>query len=104
MPEPAGQPDRAYGCCELAAVDRSSPCAGGGETDCTLVALHTAAASFAGPGTWLLVGIAPAGTPGRGWSPRTRPRLSAWASLAVIVWSPNVVSISFRVDVCSNGP
>ena len=32
------------------------------------MALHTAAASFAGPGTWLLVGIAPAGTPGRRWS------------------------------------
>ena len=37
---------------------------GGGETDWTLSALQTAAASLAGPGTWLLVGIAPAGTGG----------------------------------------
>ena len=35
---------------------------------------------------------------------RTWPRLWAWASLAVSECSPNVVSISFRVDVCSNGP
>src|SRR5438270_10140519 len=32
----------------------------------TLLALQTAAASFAGPGTWLLLGIAPARTAGRG--------------------------------------
>ena len=31
---------------------------GAGETDCTLVVLHTAAASLAGPETSALVGIA----------------------------------------------
>src|SRR5271165_6648220 len=101
MPEPVGQPDRTYGCgCPGCSPAR----AGGGETDCTLVALQTAAASFAGPGTWLLVGIAPAGTSGRGWSLRTSPRSSALASLAVSACRPNVDSMSFRVEVCSNGP
>jgi hypothetical protein len=35
---------------------------GVGETDWTLAALQNAAASLTGPGTWLLVGTAPAGT------------------------------------------
>ena len=75
-----------------------------GETDWTLSTLHIAAGSLTGPSTWLLVGITLAGTLFRGTRSRTWPRLWAWASLAVSECSPNVVSISFRVDVCSNGP
>ena len=63
-----------------------------------------AAGSLTGPSTWLLVGIAPAGTRCRGERSRTWPRFWAWASRAVSDSSPNVVSISFSVEVCSNGP
>ena len=79
-------------------------CVGGGETDWTLAALHTAAASLAGPGTSLLVGMAPAGTGCRGSRRRTWPRFCALASLAVSGCSPKVDSISLSVEVCSNGP
>jgi hypothetical protein len=55
MPDPVGQPDVAMG----GASEPGPPFrTGSGETDWTLAALHTAAASFAGPGTSLLVGIA----------------------------------------------
>src|SRR5262245_31122268 len=101
MPDPLGQPGRA----NLGAFSGGSPnLAGGGETDWTLAALHTAAASLAGPGTSLLVGIAPSGAPWRGCRSSTSPRFSALASLAVSDCRPNVVSISFSVEQCSNGP
>src|SRR5579859_3032283 len=77
---------------------------GGGDTDCTLDALHTAAASLAGPGTWALVGTVPAGTGGRGQVSSTCPRSCACVSRAVNGCNPNVDSISFSVEVCSNGP
>ena len=46
-------------------------CSGAGETDWTLSALQTAAGSLTGPSTWLLVGMAPAGTGRRGERCRT---------------------------------
>src|SRR5215467_7009156 len=80
------------------------PDVGAGETDWTLAALQTEAASVAGPGTWSLVGMALAGTGlVTGWR-STWPRSLAFASLAVSECSPNVDSIIFSVEVCSNGP
>ena len=55
---------------------------GAGETDWTLSTLQIAAGSLTGPSTWLLVGMALAGTLFRANSLRTRPRLWAFASLA----------------------
>src|ERR1700733_577892 len=102
MPEPVGHPDRG----NIGGVPSGTPnCTGGGETDWTLVALHTAAASLAGPETSLLVGMAPGGTLSRrGKGSRTSPRFIAWASRAVSDCSPKVDSMNFRVEVCSKGP
>jgi hypothetical protein len=103
MPEPVGHPDRGN-TGGLGSSGRPN-CTGGGETDWTLEALHTAAASLAGPGTSLLVGIAPGGTPrARGNCSRTSPRSRALASRAVSDCSPKVDSMNFRVEVCSKGP
>jgi len=77
---------------------------GAGETDWTLAALHTAAASLAGPGTSALVGIVARFTRWQGARSSTSPRLCALASRAVSDCRPNVVSISFSVEACSNGP
>src|SRR5262249_61454334 len=77
---------------------------GAGEVDWTLVALQNAAASSAGPGTWLLVGMAPAGTGRRTRRCRIWPRVMALASRAVSGRSPKGDSISFSVEGCSNGP
>src|SRR5215470_7972111 len=101
MPAPDGDPDRDSA---GAFSGRSPRCTGGGDTDWTLSALQIAAASLTGPMTWLLVGIAPGRTSLRGWRSRTSPRFRALASRAVSDGSPNVDSISFSVDVCSNGP
>jgi hypothetical protein len=61
MPDPVGQPEPTTLAPELGPPFPT----GGGETDWTLAALHTAAASLAGPGTSLLLGMVPAGTGGR---------------------------------------
>jgi len=56
MPAPDGTPEAGT----VAALAGAAPaCTGAGDTDCTLAALQTAAASVAGPGTWLLAGMAP---------------------------------------------
>jgi hypothetical protein len=77
---------------------------GFGDTDWTLEALHTAAASLAGPGTSLLVGITPGSTGWRRSRRRTPPRSRALICLAVSGSSPKVDTISLSVEVCSNGP
>src|SRR5215467_13103351 len=63
IPLPVGYPDcgRRY-----AAVVGLPLDTGEGEVDCALFALQNAAASSAGPGTWLLAGIALWGTGWRG--------------------------------------
>jgi hypothetical protein len=75
-----------------------------GETDWTLAALQNAAASLAGPGTWLLVGMVPAGTGLLSPCRRTWRRSLALASRAVSGCSPKVDSINLSEEVCSNGP
>src|SRR5215475_7827862 len=101
MPEPDGQPGRA-------SIDGSADGwpvpTGAGDTDCTLAALQTAAGSFAGPGTWLLVGIVPRAASGILAGRSTSPRFRAFASRAVRGCRPNVVSMNRSVEVCSNGP
>ncbi len=77
---------------------------GTGETDWTLAALQNAAASVAGPGTWLLTGTRPGSTGCRASWRRTWRRSLAWASRAVSGRNPKVDSIIFSVEVCSNGP
>ena len=59
IPVPDGYPDRGR---RLTLGFLLPLTAGGGETDWTLPALQTAAASLSGPGTWLLVGMSPGGT------------------------------------------
>src|SRR6266536_2468076 len=101
IPAPVGDPDCGSTCEPTGGLPW---CVGGGETDCTLWIPQTAAASLAGPGTWLLVGIMPAGTGRRAARGRTSPRFLALASRAVSGCSPKVDSISLSVEVCSNGP
>ena len=101
IPFPVGYPD----CGGTRTAASPSPLVvGGGETDWTLAALQTAAASVAGPGTWLLVGMALSGTGCRTLWRRTWRRSLALASRAVSDRSPKVDSIIFSVEVCSNGP
>ena len=77
---------------------------GAGDTDWTLLALQAAAASLAGPGTWLLVGMTPGRTGRRGHGRSTSRRFRALASRAVSGCSPKVDSIRASVEQCSNGP
>ena len=77
---------------------------GAGETDWALAALQNAAASLSGPGTWLLVGMVPAGTGRLSPCRRTWRRFLALASRGVSGCSPKVDSIIFSEEVCSNGP
>ncbi len=74
IPAPDGTPEGESGGACAGRLPRRT---GGGETDGTLSALQIAASSLTGPRTWLLVGIAPAGTGRRGWRSRTRPRFRA---------------------------
>src|SRR5215469_13767293 len=101
IPVPVGYPD----CGRTRASVSFSPLATGlGETDWMLAALQNAAASSAGPGTWLLVGMALWGTGCRTFLFRIWRRSIALASRAVSGCSPKVDSIIFSVEVCSNGP
>jgi hypothetical protein len=59
MPAPDGVPDRGTSTSLRGPLPE---CSGSGDTDCTLDAPQIASASLAGPKTWSLVGIAPAGT------------------------------------------
>src|SRR5215469_17132325 len=101
MPEPDGQPDRAI---SAWSCDGRPVPTGGGDTDCTLLALQMASASLSGPGTWLLVGMVPRAASGIRAGSSTLPRFCALASRAVRVCRPNVVSMNRRVEVCSYGP
>ena len=80
-------------------------CSGSGETDWTLSALQTAAASLTGP-EHLAAGRdrAGGGTGGAGGARAPGPGSRRWRPGRSAAGRPKVDSISFSVEVCSNGP